>query len=74
MPQLAGDPVTDHGRAHGFGDDEPDTGTVRMSVVVMSMDYEIRLRRPGATSDSGTELGGPGHPILRGEQRRRLPV
>jgi hypothetical protein len=37
------------------------------------MDDEVRLDRPDSPLDGGAEVGGPGHPILRGEQRPDYP-
>ena len=70
MPQSPGDPMSLHSRTDRLGDDQTYSGTINTALVTTDMDNDVRLGCPDSPLDGCAEVGGAGHPILRGEQRR----
>lgn len=70
VPKSTGHPMPLNGRPHGFGYHQADSGSINIALVPTDVDNEVRLGCPDSALDGGAEVGGPGHPILRGEQCR----
>lgn len=68
MAKPSRNAVTDHRVADGFGYYQADSGTLIVARVLTDVDDQVRLDCPHSPLDGGAEVGGPGHPILRGEQ------
>ena len=73
MPQPPGYPVSLDGVADRLTHDEPDSRTVGVIVVAMSVDHQVRLTSPNPAGHGGAELSGARHPVSsrqHGESRR----
>ncbi|CAN5807663.1 hypothetical protein BH09ACT7_BH09ACT7_34080 [soil metagenome] len=63
-----------HGRTDRLGDHQADPGSFGVGLIAADMHDQIGLDSPNPVLDRRTELRRPCHPVLRWEQRRRLPV
>ncbi|BBX28386.1 hypothetical protein MALV_35110 [Mycolicibacterium alvei] len=74
MTQPPGHPMTLHGVPDGFGHDQTDPWAGCVHPVAERVDNHIGLNRTHTTTDGGTELRGPPHPVSsRKHQRQILP-
>lgn len=72
MTEPSGHTMAYHGIADGFGDDQSDSGSGLTGLVgTKRVQHEVGLGRPRPSTDCGTELGRPGHPVLRRKHRVR---